>query len=211
MSNGHAGELITVSQKWIEYVQTKYIRHVLSNRKSSHIFALLDNLDKLRPGHRNANAFRNLVADIFDAIFEGDLKSVGLEVELDDGLKRIDILYRNHSEQPGLFHDLRMDREIRCFYIPVECKNYSVDPSNPEIDQLVGRFSEIRGRFGFLVCNRIVDRRRLLRRCKESANAKSGWIIVLDCDDLAELLSAKLLSKDLVWELLYKHFDNLSL
>jgi hypothetical protein len=44
----------------------------------------------------------------------------------------------NHSEQPGLFRDLRLDDDIRCSYIP-ECKHYINDLDNHATDQLGGQ------------------------------------------------------------------------
>jgi len=202
-------ELIADAPEWLKHLINNHILFVAGNRKGRRILALLDNLDKLRAGHEDAESFKQLVVKVFDAVFEADLRRVGTEVEIEHGTKRIDIVYQNCSRQLDLFRDLKADPLIHCAYIPVECKNYSDDLSNPEIDQLVGRFDEIRGHFGFLVCNKIVDRPRLLLRCKEAAKAKRGWIIVLDRNDLEKLLVNKILSKDLVGRFLHEHFRKL--
>ena len=75
-------------------------------------------------------------------------------------------------------------------HVFVECKNYSADPDNPAVDQLAGRFSPSRGRFGLLVSRRVKDKSRLLARCRDTANDARGFIIPLDDDDLAELVDS---------------------
>ncbi len=96
------------------------------------------------PGQPDAQ-FQEVVADIFNCLFRGHLLQVALEYEIDGGMKRLDILYRNVSERG--FADLHNRHRIHCPYIPVECKNYSADPENPEIDQLIGRFGRNLGSF----------------------------------------------------------------
>jgi hypothetical protein len=179
---------------------------------------LLDLLKKLpgfEAGAKNAEDFKELVADVFDVIFGPDLVRLRTEVELHGGRKRIDIVYCNRSGQQGLFHDLPARYMIPCPYIMVECKNYNTDPGNPEIDQLLGRFGGGRGSFGFLVCNKIIDRIDVLMRCREATRDHRGWVLAFDLDDLAALLRAKLLAKplekpSLMWDLLDDHFRTLT-
>jgi hypothetical protein len=73
----------------------------------------------------------------------------------------------------------------------VECKNYSGDPNNPELDQLAGRFAVNRGKFGFLICRKITNKILFIKRCKDTANDGRGFIIVLDDDDIGILLNLK--------------------
>jgi hypothetical protein len=184
------------------------------DKTAAQIIALLDNLRSLRPGRTNADAFKELVADVFDTVFEGDLHRLGTEIS-QGRTKRIDIVFQNRSRNRGLFHDLPAKYLIPCAHIPIETKCYSGDPGNPAINQLLGYFNDFRGRVGFLVSFSITNRRRLLLRCQESAHNNSGWIIPLDCSDLAALLEAKILSRlfnepDLVWDILDRHFQALA-
>ena len=62
------------------------------------------------------------------------------EREIDFGRKRIDIVYTN-AARDGFFYRLHTSHQVVLTYIMVECKNYSSDIGNPELDQLGGRFS----------------------------------------------------------------------
>jgi hypothetical protein len=77
-----------------------------------------------------------------------------------------------------------------CQNIFVECKNYSGEPGNPELDQLSGRFSPRRGMVGLLVCRSILGRKTFAARCRDTADDGRGYIIALDDEDLRELVSA---------------------
>jgi hypothetical protein len=70
----------------------------------------------------------------------------------------------------------------------VECKNYSGDPGNPELDQLAGRFSPTRGKLGLLCCRTFDDKALFVQRCRDTALDDRGFIIALDDDDLLALL-----------------------
>ena len=81
--------------------------------------------------------------------------------------------------------------KILCPYIQVECKNYSEDPANPELEQLQGRFSRKRGKFGILVCRTVKDPHLMLKRLQDVVNNTEGVIIVLDDSDVCELVQMK--------------------
>ena len=70
--------------------------------------------------------------------------------EINEGRKRIDIMYTN-AAQDGFFHRVMTAPQIAALKIPVECKNYTKDAENPEVDQLTGRFAPNRGWMGFLL------------------------------------------------------------
>jgi len=65
-------------------------------------------------------------------------------------------------------------------YIPAECKNYSSDPANPALDQLAGRFSTKRGKFGLLICRKFDNKNLFIQRCKDTAQDGRGFIVPLD-------------------------------
>ena len=70
----------------------------------------------------------------------------------------------------------------------MECKNYSEDPANPELDQLNGRLSEDIGMFGMLFCRNIRDRDLMRARCHDLVAKQGHFLLVLDDDDICELL-----------------------
>ena len=99
-----------------------------------------------------------------------------IEKELHQGRKRIDIVFDN-SARRGFFHRSHDIKKIQSAYIFVECKNYSKDINNPEIDQLSGRFSTNRGKFGLLLNRSIQDEGLLIDRCRDTYRDDRGLII----------------------------------
>lgn len=148
---------------------------------------LAGELDNITPGDTDAKKFHKHITGALTAIFYPFLINPQMEREIHDGRKRIDIVFQN-AAQEGFFFELPTTKAVPSGYIPVECKNYTGDPANPELDQLSGRFSTNRGKFGFLVCRTIANKTLFLNRCKDTANDGRGFIVALDDADIKELL-----------------------
>jgi len=144
-------------------------------------------------GTENAHNYHNLIVGILESIFYPRWIFPKKEQEIHDGRKRIDIVFSNRAKS-GFFFNL--SQNIPALFIIVECKNYSKDPANPELDQIAGRFSPSRGKFGMIICRRIEDKDKFFARCKDNVNDDRGHIIGLDDDDILNLLKLKSLEDE---------------
>lgn len=149
----------------------------------------LAELDYISPGNNHAEKYKVWVAKALEYIFGPVLTDCTVEQPLDMGLKRCDVVFANRGDT-GFFQWIRQSG-ISSQYVIVECKNYSDDIENPEIDQLLGRFSRERGSFGILACRVVTDRRRLLQRCKAAVQGKGEYVIVLEDEDFRVLLTSR--------------------
>jgi hypothetical protein len=159
------------------------------------IAALPHQLDAIPPGAESASDYHSLMLGVLEALFYPSLYKPRKEQEIDGGRKRIDIEFNNRADR-GFFKDLNALHRVPCPYIFVECKNYHTDPANPELDQLAGRFSPTRGKFGILTCRRVTDRQRMLERCRDVLRSDRGYILALDDQDIKSLLNAKVRGHD---------------
>ncbi len=148
---------------------------------------LIDQLNQIPSGNHDASSFHKLVLGILELLFYPDLIHPTKEREIHDGRKRIDISFDNASSN-GIFYRISENMSISCPFVFVECKNYTSDPANPELDQLSGRFSVNRGRFGILVCRSFTNRNLFVRRCSDTYNDNRGLIIPLEDRDLINML-----------------------
>ena len=112
-------------------------------------------------GNEHATEYHRTILGIMELLFYPSLSNPKIEKEIHDGRKRIDITFDNYAEV-GFFSELW--KNVNCRFVMVECKNYSRDISNPEIDQLSGRFSPKRGQFGIAACRHVDDKRYRSRR-----------------------------------------------
>ncbi len=150
--------------------------------------ALLADVIAVEPGRSSADVYHRCVERLLSALFYPSLTNPDIEYPIHDGRKRIDIAYTNVADR-GFFNF--MAQHYPAAHVFVECKNYSGDPANPELDQLGGRFSPSRGKVGLLVCRRLEDRQLFLDRCRDTARDDRGFILPLDDDDLGELVKAR--------------------
>ena len=146
---------------------------------------LLGDVTALPTGIKDATRYHRAVERLISALFSNDLSSPELEEKIHEGRKRIDISYANAAGRG--FFKMVGDR-CPAPFVFVECKNYSRDLANPELDQMQGRFSPRRGRFGIVVCRQIVNRELFSKRCRDTADDDRGFIIGLDDQDLIELV-----------------------
>ena len=160
---------------------------------------LISQLSATDKGTEHATAFHRLAYGILELLFYPYLCYPRIEKEINDGRKRIDITFNNCAEE-GFFNLLSTVHRIPCSLIMVECKNYSHDVANPEVDQLAGRFSVNRGAFGLLVCREVENEQLLLKRCKDLFGAKKELIFYVTDRLLIELLQGYKEEGSQVWE-----------
>lgn len=150
--------------------------------------ALLEAVTALPTGTDEAASYQRAVESLLSALFYPALADPQPEHKIHDGRKRIDITYTNVATQ-GFFYWIAAN--YRAPYIFVECKNYGTELGNPELDQLAGRFSPDRGKFGVLVCRTFEDKRLFVQRCRDTAQDDRGYIVALDDSDLKLLVEAR--------------------
>lgn len=136
-------------------------------------------------GKRGATRYHRAIERLLTALFGHSLVDPRVEEKVDAGTRRIDIFYRNASFT-GFFRWVH--QTYTAPYLVIECKNYTDDPSNPELDQVTGYFAPWRTRVGFLVCRSLRDRQRMIQRCRYAAHADRGIVIVLEDTDLERLV-----------------------
>jgi len=159
--------------------------------------ALDDEVDKLRAirsGTANATKYHRHVAALVTQIFAPQLGHAIIEKEINEGRKRLDVFWPNQAFANVFGH---LGSQYNARNIVGECKNYASELKNPEIDQLLGRFSRQRGEVGFLLCRKVRNRERTTKRCRDAFIDGRGMALVLDDDDVAIMAG---LSRDGGWE-----------
>jgi hypothetical protein len=149
--------------------------------------ALIETLAAIPAGNDTASKFHNLMIGIIEFLFWPSLTNPVKEQEIHDGRKRIDIMFDN-SGRDGLFGRILSAPQTASIRVPVECKNYSKDPANPELDQIAGRFAPNRGWVGFMVYRQVSDYELLLKRCRDTAVEKRGFVIPLGDTEIRAML-----------------------
>lgn len=149
---------------------------------------LLANVTDVPAGASGADSYHRAVERLLTALFYPALTFPKREQQIHEGRKRIDIVFLN-SDNRGFFSWLAS--HYPSSHIIIECKNYSADPGNPELDQLSSRFSPNRGQVGLLLCRTFDNKELFLQRCRDTAQDGRGYILVLDDSDLRSLVSAR--------------------
>lgn len=150
---------------------------------------LKEKLNSIGVGTENASKYHDLIIGILEFLFYPNLASPRKETPIHERRKRIDITFENSAEE-GFFYKLPTIYKIPSSLIMIECKNYKEDIGNPEVDQLSGRFSTNRGKFGMLLFRKIDDEKLLMNRCKDICSDKSEIIIPLMDRDLNNALDS---------------------
>jgi hypothetical protein len=146
---------------------------------------LLSTVTGVPLGKPDADKYEKAIEALLTALFYPGLTSPISQHRIHDDRKRIDITYTNMATG-GFFKWLAA--HYPSSQVMVECKNYSRDLKNPELDQLSSRFSPSRGRVGLMVCRSFDNKKLFEERCRDTAKDDRGFIVVLDDDDLTELV-----------------------
>ena len=157
----------------------------IQNQPSIDWDGLILELKSVPKGRNDADKYEKVIEKILSALFYPSLNYPKKQSILHEGRKRVDIQYTNEAKN-GFFYWLTL--HYHCSYIFVECKNYTNEISNPEIDQLAGRFSPNRGQIGFLLIRDCENQKLLDQRCKDTANDKRGYMISLTDEEIIQII-----------------------
>ena len=145
-------------------------------------------LSSILPGSDDASTYHQLMVGVVEFLFFPALINPSKEREIHQGRKRIDIVMENGAFD-GVFARMHQVRKLPSSFIVFECKNYLTEVANPELDQLTGRFSVNRGKFGMLCCRQFEDRDRFIERCRDTFRDDRGLVVPLDDETIIQWLS----------------------
>lgn len=154
------------------------------------IDTLVNELRSIPCGPENASRYHSLMLGILELLFYPYWNCPKREDEINEGRKRIDITFNNVAET-GFWFRLSNSYHIPCSKIIIECKNYTKDIANPELDQIAGRFSPNRGRFGIICCRGLDNPAKFIESERDTRIDDRGHIIHLTDDEIIELLRKK--------------------
>jgi len=173
----------------LSHISNNEIENMQETKIKPDINKLKQDLISIHPGTANATKFHDICISILNIIFYPYLSLFKKEQDINDGRKRIDIIATNFDKS-GFFFDLAIKHRINVPLIMFECKNYTCDINNPELDQIAGRLCDSRGRIGFVLCRTIDQKDYILKKQKDYLK-DNKYIIVLDDQDLLQLLTFK--------------------
>jgi hypothetical protein len=152
--------------------------------------SLLKAVHDCSPGDADAHKYERAVEALLSALFYPTLANPIRQEAINEGRKIIDITFTNTGGPQDFFGWL--GQHFPAANIVVECKNYTRPLKNPEYDQIAGRFSPSRGKYGILVYRSLEDRAKLLASCRDAAKDDRGFITALDDHDLSLLVDEAL-------------------
>ena len=171
---------------------------------------LIAELQRIDRGSAHAERYHKFCVGLLEFLFFPSLVMPEKEYEIHEGRKRIDVVYTNNAEL-GFFGAMLAHPRVGCRKLIVECKNYSKDCANPELDQIAGRFSPLRGRLGFLMGRNFDNRRRFVERCRDTAKDDRGIILPFEDKDLVDMLNwVRLRQRQNIERRLHQLFDEVS-
>lgn len=179
----------------------------IHNEKFKDIQEKLNDVLKIKTGTAHAKQYEENIEKLFTPLFFDSLNYPTKQARVNNGRKIIDLRYTNYAPA-GFF--LWVAEKYGAPYISVECKNYSKDIENPEVDQMIGRFNKRTGLFGIICCRKIENKNLILERCKDAAKSDQGYIIVLTDEDLIKIVKEKKVSSHYKgYDYLKKKFDEI--
>lgn len=156
----------------------------------------IDALGQLQTGPKYANEYHHLITAILIKLFMPPLEDPAIEVEINEGLKRVDIAMTNHA-QTGSFIIL----SPTIFMFRLFLQSVKTIKQKQEIKKQIssGRFSPKRGKFGILVYreSKKENEENLLKRCQKLVVDKDEYIIPLNDEDIIYMLNCKLEEEDI--------------
>lgn len=170
---------------------------------------LKEQLETINFGKEDENKFQDFCIGALEFIFYPDFIEPKKEERIHEGRKRIDITYINRADF-GFFANVRTAPNIMANKIIVECKNYNHDVKNPEIDQLSGRFSPTRGKFGIMLARKFDDKDLFIKRCQDTLNDDRGLVIPIVDEDIIKMLTLiENNEKDRIQQYLYNIYSEI--
>lgn len=189
-----------ISDGETEEITTEEIDDIISR--------LITELKNIPTGSENATNYHHLMSGMLELLFYPYLNNPRLEHKIHDGRKRIDIAFNNVAEKGFLFV-LAQNYGVPCPLIMFECKNYTKDITNPELDQMAGRFSPNRGQFGIICCRVLENKDLFIKKEQDTVRDRRGWIIHITDEEIIELLEARKQTNP-IDEFLLKKFDEIN-
>lgn len=174
----------------IDKISNSDYEKITDDEVSDIIDKLINELRNLPIGGEYATQYHHLMSGILELLLYPNIAHPRIEEKIHDGRKRVDIAFNNIAET-GFFFLLGTTYDIPCSIIMIECKNYTKDIANPELDQMAGRFSARRGKFGIICCRDLDNQDLFTEREKDTIKDDRGLIIHLTDQTIINLLEQR--------------------
>lgn len=166
-------------------------------------------LGSIRSGKLNAGRYHEHVFELLKYVFADILSRSKMEQKMDGGRRRADVKFHN-SASGGFFRIAPKNLAIPSSWILFECKNYSRDLKNPQLDQISSYLNRRRGKLAFGVCRKIYDKVKMQLRLIDIARDQEKFIMLLDDADLRRLVAFRAKGQmEAIDDFLYEKLDEL--